>query len=85
MKKTSQAERIATIYAVWNDFLLNGRETPSDKEILDEVRENWTPNKAHSAIKTWQDSLNKMRAYHIIPHGRGKSTLKMTERGANHA
>lgn len=76
--KTSQAERVATLLAVWNDFIINGI-TPTDKQIVQEVRGNWTPNKANSPESTWMDTLTKMRAYQIQPSGYGKHTAHMGE------
>ena len=76
--KTSQAERVATLLAVWNDFLLDG-EKPTDEEIIQEVRSRWTPNKAHSAESTWRDTLNKIKENHFIPKGMGKHTIPKVE------
>lgn len=76
--KTSQAERVATLLAVWNDFIIDGI-TPTDKQIVQEVRSNWTPNKANSPESTWMDTLTKMRTYHITPSGNGKHTAHMNE------
>ena len=41
---TEQSEIVDTIYAVWNDFLIEGK-TPSDNEIVDEVKNNWHKSK----------------------------------------
>lgn len=72
--KTSQAERIATLFAVWNDLIIDGINNPSDEQIINEVITNWTPNKANSAIETWKGSLDKMKKNGIIPKGLGKHT-----------
>lgn len=72
--RTSQLERIATLYAAWNDFLIDGI-TPSDDQIIQNVVSCWTDNKANSQYSTWQDSLNKMRRYGLIPRGQGLHTL----------
>ena len=76
--KTSQAERVATLLAVWNDFIIDGF-SPTDKQIVQEVRSNWTPNKANSPESTWMDTLTKMKTYHITPSGYGKHTAHMNE------
>lgn len=76
--KTSQAERVATLLAVWNDFIIDGF-SPTDKQIVQEVRSNWTPNKANSPESTWMDTLTKMKMYHITPSGYGKHTAHMNE------
>ena len=77
--KTSQAERVATLLAVWNDFLLDGA-TPTDKEIVQEVRSHWTPNKAHSEEATWFDTLRKIKENNLVPRGIGLHTAPKTEK-----
>ena len=77
MKRTSQIERIATIFAVWNDLILDGNRTPTDDEIIHEILTHWTPNKANTAEGAWKGSLDKMRKQGIIPKGWGLHTLPM--------
>lgn len=74
--KTSQAERVATLLAAWNDYILDGTPQPTDKEIIDEVVTHWTPNKANPQYSTWQDTLRKMRENQFIPIGVGVHTLQ---------
>ena len=74
--KTSQAERVATLLAAWNDFIIDGVPNPTDKEIIDEVITHWTPNKAHPQYSTWQDTLYKMREHRFVPKGSGVHTLQ---------
>ena len=74
--KTSQAERVATLLAAWNDFIIDGVPNPTDKEIIDEVITHWTPNKANPQYSTWQDSLCKMREHRFVPKGAGVHTLQ---------
>lgn len=81
MKQTSQIERIATAFAVWNDLILDGNSLPTDDEIIREIRTNWTPNKAHSPESTWKSDLEKMKRQGIVPHGQGMHTLPMPKRG----
>lgn len=81
MKQTSQIERIATAFAVWNDLILDGNSLPTDDEIIREIRTNWTPNKAHSPESTWKSDLEKMKRQGIVPHGQGLHTLPMPKRG----
>lgn len=71
---TRQIERIATLYAAWNDFLLDGI-TPSDDQIIQDVVTNWTENKANFQYSTWQESLNQLKQYGLIPKGTGLHTL----------
>ena len=74
--KTSQLERIATLYAVWNDFILEGENHPTDEKILHEVVTNWTANKANPQDGTWKLSLEKMKKLGIIPTGKGLHTSR---------
>ena len=74
--KTSQAERVATLLAAWNDFIIDGVPNPTDKEIIDEVVTHWTPNKANPQYSTWQDTLCKMREHRFVPKGSGVHTLQ---------
>lgn len=74
--KTSQAERFATLMAVWNDFILDGNVNPSDQELIHEATSNWHPHKANYSNATWQDTVHKMRANGIIPHGYGLHTIQ---------
>ena len=74
--KTSQAERVATLLAAWNDFIIDGVPNPTDKEIIDEVITHWTPNKANPQYSTWQDTLCKMREHRFVPKGSGVHTLQ---------
>ena len=74
MKRT-QLERVATLFAVWNDMILDGNSAPTDAEIVSEVMSGWTENKANSAYETWLNTLNKMKLHHIVPKGQGLHTL----------
>lgn len=73
--KTSQVERIATLYAAWNDFMIDGNVAPTDSQIIHEVMTNWTNNKANTKYSTWQGTLDKMKKNGIIPKGLGLHTL----------
>lgn len=71
---TLSVEAIATLYAVWNDALIDG-ETPDEIEIIRQVLEEWHPEKAEKfnseALSSW---LAYMRRNSIIPQGRGPRT-----------
>ena len=73
--KTSQVERIATLFAAWNDFIIDGNPTPTDSQIIHEVMNNWTDNKANTQYTTWQGTLKKMKQHGIVPQGLGLHTL----------
>ena len=70
---TKMLEAVATLYAAWNDLLLDG-QTPTDKEILAEVLERW-PGKAESFQYTKLSTyLKYLKALNYIPTGTGQST-----------
>jgi len=74
-KSTEDAEIIATLFAAWNDFLIDGK-SPTDEEIIREVRENWHQRKERfsgSLLARW---LGWMRANRLIPKGRGPRTIQ---------
>jgi type I restriction enzyme, S subunit len=73
-RPTVEVEIIATLFAAWNDFLIDGR-TPSDDEIVHEVRENWHPSKqrfTQTELKTW---LAWLRQHALVPTGKGPHTV----------
>lgn len=77
--KSSRAEKIATLYAAWNDMIIDGVQNITDKMIIDDVMNNWTENKAKTDFSTWQHILNDMKDKKIIPYGYGKHTRPRSE------
>lgn len=71
---TKGAEAVATLYAVWNDALIDG-ETPDDMEIKLAVLTEWHPEKAKKfrldELQTW---LDWMRRHGLVPTGTGPKT-----------
>jgi type I restriction enzyme, S subunit len=73
-KPTVEVEIIATLFAAWNDILIDGR-APSDDEIVQEVRENWHPSKqrfTQAELKIW---LAWLRQHALVPQGKGPHTV----------
>lgn len=67
-KKTEEVEIIATLFAVWNDFLIDGVQ-PTDEQIITDMRENWHERKGRfspSDLKSW---LSWLRKENFIPRG----------------
>lgn len=77
-KKTQFCEIIATLYGVWNDFLLEGRQ-PSDEEIVHDVVTNWDPKKQAISEDDWHNGLNWMRDNDLVPSGWGEQTIHRRE------
>lgn len=73
-KKTEEAEIVATLFAVWNDFLLNG-VSPTDEQIIQEVRENWHSSKERFSPEQLTKWLNWLRDNNIVPTGKGSKTI----------
>jgi hypothetical protein len=69
---TAQCEIVATLYAVWNDFLIDKRQ-PSDDEIVASVLQ-WHPKKQEIAEARWLAALPWMRQKGLIPKGIGEKT-----------
>jgi hypothetical protein len=47
--ETEHAEVVATVYAAWNDLLLDGKN-PTDEAIVSEARENWSEERNFSKV-----------------------------------
>lgn len=71
---TKSVEAVATLYAVWNDALIDD-ETPDDDRIVHGVLEEWHPEKKRKfkadELRTW---LGWMRRNEFVPKGQGPST-----------
>lgn len=71
---TDRAEIVATLYAVWNDFLIRG-EACDDDRIVAEVLTNWHDRKRRFDDALWRRALNWMRDKGLVPTGFGKPTV----------
>ena len=71
---TDRAEIVATLYAVWNDFLLRC-EPCDDDRIVAEVLTNWHDRKKRFEEDRWRRALEWMREKGLVPTGFGKPTL----------
>lgn len=69
---TEQCEIVATLYAVWNDFLIDGKQ-PTEEEIVTSVLQ-WHPKKQQIAEDRWLAALPWMRQKGLIPKGIGEKT-----------
>jgi type I restriction enzyme S subunit len=71
---TRGTEAVATLYAVWNDFLLDGQRK-TDDEIVSGVLNDWHPEKRKKfradELHTW---LGWMRRHSLAPSGTGPHT-----------
>ncbi len=70
---TDQAEIFATVFAAWNDLLIDGRR-PTDEQIIGEVKEKWHSSKKRIAREKLQMALQWMRRNGFVPRGIGPRT-----------
>ncbi|WP_460067091.1 MULTISPECIES: restriction endonuclease subunit S [unclassified Pseudomonas] len=71
---TDRCEMTVTLYAAWNDFILEGRPV-SDDAIVDEVMHSWNDTKLRFGKTEWLAILAEMKKHKIlIPTGFGKRT-----------
>jgi type I restriction enzyme S subunit len=76
-KKTEEVQLIATLFAVWNDFLIEGAQ-PTDTQIMSDVRENWHERKARFTPTELGRWLDWLRRENIIPQGRPPRTVQQS-------
>jgi type I restriction enzyme S subunit len=71
---TDRCEMTVTLYAAWNDFILEGRPV-SDEAIVDEVMHSWNDTKLRFGKTEWLAVLAEMKKHEIlVPTGFGKRT-----------
>lgn len=70
---TDQSEIVATLYACWNDFLIQ-KHLPTDDEIVTEFLHHWHPKKSRFPRARLIKAIAWMRAHGWEPHGTGKLT-----------
>ncbi|MBZ9738229.1 restriction endonuclease subunit S [Mesorhizobium sp. CO1-1-4] len=68
---TRQAEVFATIYAAWNNLLLEGK-TPTDEEIVRAAREDWHIKKLEIPRPVFFEGLQQVRQSAYNPKGTGR-------------
>jgi len=69
---TEQCEIVATLYSVWNDYLID-KLHPTDDEIVSSVLQ-WHPKKQEIAEDRWRAALPWMRQKGLVPKGVGEKT-----------
>ncbi|CAM5276543.1 restriction endonuclease subunit S [Eoetvoesiella caeni] len=79
-KTTEQVEIIATLFAVWNDFLIDGIQ-PADEQIITDMREHWHGRKARFAPSDLKPWLVWLRKENFVPRGLGPRTVQQQRLG----
>jgi type I restriction enzyme S subunit len=68
---TRQAEIFATVYAAWNNLLLDGKPA-ADEDIVTEARENWHIAKMDIPREKFFNAIGWIRERNLMPKGMGK-------------
>jgi type I restriction enzyme S subunit len=76
-RNTEELEIVATLFAAWNDALLDG-QSPDDDWVIREVRENWHIEKQRFSPDQLRYWLNWMRGKRLVPSGTGRHTQHQT-------
>jgi hypothetical protein len=78
--KTLSCEIASTLYAAWNDLLIEGRQ-PTDVEIIREASDpkRWHESKANIEEIKWPTALKWMREKGFVPRGYGAHTTRRTK------
>jgi type I restriction enzyme S subunit len=66
-----EAAIFATVYAAWNNLLIEGK-MPTDNEIIRAAREEWHSSKLDIPREKFIEELRRVRASKFIPQGQGK-------------
>lgn len=72
-RKTEELEIVATLYAVWNDALVEGHR-PDDEWLINEFRTNWHKEKERFSPDLLAKWLSWMREHRLVPAGKISST-----------
>jgi type I restriction enzyme S subunit len=72
--KTQQAEIVATVFAAWNNLLIDGRSA-SEEEIVYEAREGWHPGKLNIPRDSFFKAISWMKKNDLVPKGTGKKVI----------
>ncbi|HAT6978608.1 TPA: class I SAM-dependent DNA methyltransferase [Legionella pneumophila] len=76
---TEQAEMIATLFACWNDLLIE-QKVITDELIVSEFQNNWDPSKKRFATRRLFRALEQMREHSIVPKGIKGHTVKKIQK-----
>lgn len=76
---TEATEAVATLYAVWNDALIDGQQ-PDDTFIIKGFLQDWHADKKKFNEADLQIWLGWMRRNDVVPHGDGPRTISTRTR-----
>jgi len=70
-KNSRETELLATVYAAWNNLVLDGCEI-TDEAIIREARENWHSEKMKIPVAEFQKAIRIIRNKGLVPDGKAK-------------
>jgi type ISP restriction-modification system protein/N-6 DNA methylase len=70
---TDQCEIVATLFACWNDLLIEEKKA-NDQDIIKEFLHNWHHKKLRFPKRRLLKALSWMKKHDLIPSGHGKHT-----------
>jgi type I restriction enzyme S subunit len=73
-----EAEVFATVYAAWNNLLIEGK-TPTDDEIVRAAREDWHPDKLKISRAKFVEGLRQVRQKNFKPKGQGRFVAALAQ------
>lgn len=71
---TDQAEIIATLFAAWNDAIIDNKPF-TDEDVVNDVLNNWHESKRRFPTDMWLRAMDEMRKNNLVPKGYGKRTI----------
>lgn len=71
---TDQSEIIATLFACWNDLLLEEKKI-TDEMLVKEFLKNWHPNKKQYAKTRLLGAIKWMKEHRLVPAGASSHTI----------
>lgn len=81
---TTESEIIATLYASWNDLILDKKST-ADEDIIFDMQNNWHINKTRFKKSVLINKLNWMKQNNLIPKGeKGHTLIKRSKNKISH-
>lgn len=75
---TAQCEIVATLYACWNDLILDGK-AEDNQTIVSEFLKNWHPKKARFAKGRVMSALKWMQEHGVVPRGLRRHTVAVSK------
>lgn len=76
---TEQAEIVATLFACWNDLLIDKKDI-TDQLIVHDFQNNWDPSKTRFDTDRLFSILEQMKKHSIVPRGIKGHTFKKLQK-----